>query len=284
MQTVSTSTEPAAEYELRGGGGLNLHVQEWGDRQGPALLLIHGWSQSQLCWRRQVESRLAETFRIVTFDNRGHGMSDRPLTPEHYADGQLWADDVAAIIEQTELERPILVAWSYGGFIVADYVRAYGQAGIGGINLVGGAVLLKPPGFDHIGPGFLENAEGACSADLRTSIAAIQRFLRACTARPLGDDDWSSALSWNMIVPPEVRAALISRELDADDVLSTLTVPVLVTHGRSDAIVLPSMAQHVLDVCETAEASWYEGIGHMPFWEDHERFNRELADFIARVS
>src|SRR2546423_1580267 len=241
MQTVSTSTEPAAEYELRGGGGLNLHVQEWGDPQGPALLLIHGWSQSQLCWRRQVESGLAETFRIVTFDNRGHGMSDRPLTPEHYADGQLWADDVAAIIEQTELERPILVAWSYGGFIVADYVRAYGEAGIGGINLVGGSVLLKPPGFDHIGPGLLENAEGACSADLSTSIAAIQRFLRACTARPLGDDDWSSALSWNMIVPAEVRATLISRELDADDILSTLTVPVLVTHGRSDAIVLPSM-------------------------------------------
>jgi non-heme chloroperoxidase len=279
MPSVSVTREPAAQYEIRGGGGLKLHVQEWGDPHGPAFLLIHGWSQSQLCWRRQVESPLAETFRIVTFDNRGHGMSERPLTPEHYLDGQLWADDIAAIIEQTGLDHPILVAWSYGGFIVADYVRAYGQDKIGGINLVGGAVLLKPPSFDHIGPGFLENAEGACSTDLSTNIAAIRRFLRACTARPLSDDDWSAALSWNMVVPAEVRAALISRELDADDILSTLTVPMLVTHGRADAIVLPSMADHVLAVCETAEASWYEGSGHMPFWEDHERFNRELADF-----
>src|SRR2546423_3056223 len=160
MQTVSTSTEPAAEYALRGGGGLHLHVQEWGDPQGPALLLIHGWSQSKLCWRRQVESGLAETFRIVTFDNRGHGMSDRPLTPEHYADGQLWADDVAAIIEQTELKRPILVAWSYGGFVVADYVRAYGEAGVGGGKPPRGAPLLQAPGLPPPRPRLLGGPQG----------------------------------------------------------------------------------------------------------------------------
>ena len=48
--------------------------------------------------------------------------------PEHYADGQLWADDLAAVIEQTGLERPVVVAWSYGGYIVADFLRAYGDA------------------------------------------------------------------------------------------------------------------------------------------------------------
>ncbi len=71
-------------------------------------------------------------------DNRGHGMSERPVQPEHYVDAQLWADDVAAVIEQVDLERPVLVAWSYGGFIVSDYVRAYGTAEIAGVNLVGG--------------------------------------------------------------------------------------------------------------------------------------------------
>jgi pimeloyl-ACP methyl ester carboxylesterase len=273
----------ARRYEIEGGGGLKLDACEWGDPRGPALLLIHGWSQSRLCWQRQVESHLADTFRIVAFDNRGHGMSDKPLTPDHYVEGRLWADDVAAVIDQTELERPIVVAWSYGGFIVADYVRAYGQAGIAGINLVGAAVLLKPPGFDHIGRGFLENAEGACSPELATNIAAITRFLRACTALPLDDGDWNAALSWNMLVPPAVRGALLSRELDAGDVLSALTVPVVVSHGRADAIVQPSMAEHVLAVCKTAEPSWYEGVGHMPFWEDDERFNRELAALRARV-
>ena len=275
--------EPIATHHVRGGGGLRLDVREWGDPHGPAILLVHGWSQSQLCWARQLESPFAGKFHIVTLDNRGHGMSEKPLGSEPYGDGRLWADDVAAVIEHTGLDRPVLVGWSYGGFIVADYVRAYGEAGIGGINLVGGAVLLKPT-FDHLGPGLLENAMDACAPDLLTNIAAIRRFLRACTAQPLSDEDWSTALCWNMVVPAQVRGALISREIDGDDVLSTLSVPVLVTHGRADAIVLPSMAEHVLEVCGTAEPSWYDGVGHMPFWEGHERFNRELGDFVVRVN
>jgi non-heme chloroperoxidase len=285
---VSSATagagEPVAIHDVQGGGGLRLHVREWGDPQGPAVLLIHGWSQTQLCWARQLDSSLAQTCHIVTLDIRGHGMSEKPLEPGHYVDEQLWADDIAAVIEQTRLVRPVLVGWSYGGFIIADYVRAYGEAGIAGINLVGGAVMMKPPTFDHIGPGFLENAEGACAPDLSTNIAAIRSFLRACTVQPLSDDDWSTALSWNMVTPAEVRGALISREIDGDDVLSTLSVPVLVTHGREDAIVLPSMAEHVLEVCGTAEPSWYDGVGHMTFWEENERFNRELGDLLARVS
>lgn len=275
--------KPIATHEVRGGGGLGLHVEEWGNPEGPPILLIHGWSQSQLCWTRQIRSDLAQHFRVVTFDNRGHGMSEKPTAAEPYVEAQLWADDVAAVIDETGLDRTLLVAWSYGGFIVTDYVRAYGAERISGINLVGGAVTLQPPTFDHVGPGFLENAGEASVPDLRTNIAAVQRFLRACTAQPLTSDDWSAALCWNMVVPAEVRGALISREIDADDVLSELSVPVLVTHGRSDAIVLPSMAEHVLDICRTAEPSWYEGVGHMPFLEAPARFNRELAEFASRV-
>ena len=274
---------PIATHEARGGGGLRLHVREWGNRGGPSLLLIHGWSQSQLCWTRQIHGHLARRFHIVTFDIRGHGMSEKPLDADRYLDARLWADDVAAVIEQAELDRPVLVAWSYGGFIVTDYVRAYGEDAIAGINLVGASVMLKPPAFDHIGPGFLENAPDACGPDLATNIAAIRRFLEACSARPLSPDVWSTALCWNMVVPAAVRGALISREIDADDVLSGLSIPVLVTHGRADAIVLPSMAEHVLDVCETAEPSWYEGIGHMPFLEDRARFDRELEEFAVRA-
>ena len=276
--------EPIATHEVRGGGGLRLHVREWGNRQGPPILLIHGWSQSQLCWAGQVHSALAEDFRVVTFDNRGHGMSEKPIGGEHYGAARLWADDVAAVIAQLGMDRLLLVAWSYGGFIVTDYIRAFGEQRIAGINLVGGAVTLRPPTYDHLGPGLLENAEDACVPDLPTNIAAIQRFLRACTANPLTNDDWSTALCWNMVVPAEVRGALISREIDSDDVLSNLSVPVLVTHGSSDAIVLPSMAEHVLDLCPTAEPSWYEGVGHLPFLEEPSRFNRELAEFAARVA
>ena len=279
---VAQAGTPRTTHEVRGGGGLRLHVREWGNVHGPPIVFIHGWSQCQLCWSRQIAGALARDFRIVTFDLRGHGMSEKPLGAEYYGDSRLWADDLAAVIEQVAPERPVLVAWSYGGFVVADYLERFGQAGIAGLNLVGAAVMLHPT-FDHIGPGFLENAGDACAPDLPTNIAAICRFLRACTARPLGMDDWSAALGWNMVVPAEVRKALLAREIDADSVLSRLSVPVLVTHGRADAIVLPSMAEHVLDACESAQVSWYDEVGHIPFVEDAVRFDRELREFAGRA-
>jgi pimeloyl-ACP methyl ester carboxylesterase len=282
--TARRDRGPIATHEVSGGDGIRLHACEWGNPLGPSILLIHGWSQSQLCWSRQVSSDLADRFHIVTFDNRGHGMSEKPLLGDRYTNAQLWADDIAAILDRTGLDHAVLVAWSYGGLIASDYVRAYGTDAVAGINLVGGTVTLKPPTFDHLGVGLLGNAEDACSSDLKTSSAAILRFLRAATAQPLPQDDWDTTLCANMVVPPEVRRALISREINNDDVLSTLTIPVLVTHGRSDDIVLPAMAEHVVAVCKTAQPSWYDGIGHMPFLEDADRFNNELADFVARVN
>jgi non-heme chloroperoxidase len=278
-----TTAEATATHSVEGGGGVRLHVVEWGRGDAPPILFVHGWSQSHLCWARQVESPLAGAYRLVALDLRGHGMSEKPAAEAAYGEARLWADDIASVIEHLRLERPVLVAWSYGGYVVTDYVRAYGDEGLGAIDLVGAAVMLTPS-FDHLGPGLLANAGEMCSPDLATSSAALQRFLRACTASPLAPADWSTALCWNMVVPPEIRGALIARRIEADDVLAKLSVPVLVTHGLADEIVLPSMAEHVLGVCGTAEASWYDGVGHMPFWESAERFNAELSELAARAT
>jgi non-heme chloroperoxidase len=100
----------------------------------------------------------------------------------------------------------------------------------------------------------------------------------------LDDDAAITMLGWNMVVPPQIRGALFAREIDAGDVLASLTVPVLLSHGRDDAIVLPSMSEHVLERCGTAAVSWYDDIGHLPFWEAPDRFNRELAKLVDRVN
>jgi pimeloyl-ACP methyl ester carboxylesterase len=276
----TADARPVRTLTLRGGGGTGLHVREWGDPSGPAVVFVHGWSQSDVCWHRQVAGALARDCRIITFDLRGHGSSEKPADPASYTDPRLWADDLAAVLEGTRAQRPVLVAWSYGGFVVADYLRVYGESGIAALDLVGAAVLLRPPGFAHIGPAFLEAAPLACSDDPEVAITATVRFLRACTAAPLDGPTWDLALASTMLAPPGVRAALLAREIDADDVLADLTVPVLVTHGARDAIVLPSMAEHTLAVCPTARASWYADSGHMPFVEEPDRFDRELAALL----
>src|ERR1700759_4749962 len=178
------------EYSVTGGGGAALHVRERGDPDGAAIVFVHGWSQCDRCWDRQLEGRLAASFRLVSFDNRGHGMSDKPSDPGCYTDGRLWADDLAAVVDGAGLERPVVVAWSYGGFIVAGYVRAYGDDALGGIVFAGGALHVKPPTFDDLGPGLLENAQAMCLPDLGANIAATRRFLRACTVDRLAPAPW----------------------------------------------------------------------------------------------
>jgi len=269
-------------HAVRGGGGLRLHVREWGKADGPPILFIHGWSQNHLCWAKQYESALADEFRLVAYDLRGHGMSEAPLEPEHYTDGELWADDVAAIIDELRLDRPVLVGWSYGGFIACDYVRAYRQDRIAAIDVVGGAVKLGEAAFGTlIGPGFLDHFADATADDLPTNIRGMRALLKAFVAKPLPPDDFETLLCSSMAVPARIRANLAAREIDG--VLRALEVPVLVTHGRADSVVLPAMAEHVLATCPVAEASWYEGVGHAPHLEEPERFNRELAGLTRRV-
>jgi non-heme chloroperoxidase len=264
-------------HSVRGGAGVNLHVREWGNPTGMALLLIHGWSQNHLCWSKQYESSLQRDYRIVALDLRGHGMSDAPLAPDHYTDGDKWAADIAAIIDQLALHRPILVGWSYGGFVICDYVSKHGDRKIAGINFVGAAVALGPKVFGTlIGPGFLENAPLTFEADVPNAVTAMRKFLRACFVKPIAQDDFEVALAFNMIVQPKVRGFLVQRELDFAPALKSLTVPVLVTHGRRDTVVLPAMSEYVLANCKAARASWFEDVGHAPFIEAPDRFNEDL--------
>ena len=272
-------------HEIDGGGGLKLHVREFGNPDGPELFFIHGWSQHHLSWSKQFESPLADEFRIVAMDLRGHGMSEAPEGAEHYTNGDLWADDVNAVVTTLGLKRPVLAGWSYGGFVISDYVRKYGEAGIGGINFVGAAVVVGPPWFGtHIGPGFIDNAPDTTLADQPTAMRAMIRFIHACVSKPLPAEDMEAAVAWNMLVRPDVRLGLISREEDFRPVLRTIRKPVLVTHGREEIVVLPKMAEEILEAIPHAEGSWYDGVGHAPMLEEPDRFNREVAAFARGIA
>jgi non-heme chloroperoxidase len=283
-QDKTRRAEPNAIHTVRGGGRLRLHVREWGRPEGPPILFLHGWSQNHLCWTHQYDSTMADEFRLVACDLRGHGMSEAPLEPEHYTDGQRWADDVAAIVDELHLDRPTLVGWSYGALVIGDFVRVHGQHNVGAINFVAGAVQLGPGAFGTlIGPGFLDHFADLTADDLPTNIRGLQAFLQRIVATPLPADDFQAALCWNMAVPARIRANLAARDLNFDDVLQTLQVPLLVSQGRADIVVLPAMAEHIQAMAPAAEISWYDNVGHAPHLEQPARFNRELAALSRRV-
>lgn len=261
--------------------GLTLFARACGNPDGPEILFLHGYSQCHLSWRRQMaDPALLRAFRMVAYDLRGHGLSEKPLARERYRDDRLWADDLAAVIEAFGLKRPTLVAWSYAGRVVSDYVKTYGQERIAAINYVAAITRIERRFW---GPALRHTAE-MTSEDLTAGIRAARKFVHACFgARPLGDE-MDLTFAYTMLVPAKVRAAVLDRSRNEGEILPQLRVPVLVTHGALDRIVLPAAGRYTASAVPQARLSLYEGIGHSPFFEDAPRFNRELAEFVGAAA
>ncbi len=266
-------------HTVYGGGGIRLHVEETGPRDGRPLLFIHGFSQCRLAWAKQVHSDLADDFRLVAMDIRGHGLSEKPR--DAYGDAQLWAEDVQAVIDTLGLDHPILSGWSYGGVILCDYLRVYGEQRIGGIHFVGAATKLgSEAALAVLGPEFLSLVPGFFSTDAEESVRSLEHWLHHLVMHEEpSPTDLYCFLGYNVIVPPYVRQGLFSRALDNDDLLRQLRKPVLITHGQHDATVLPAAAEQHAALIGHAQVSHYPNVGHAPFWEDAPRFNRELRAF-----
>jgi non-heme chloroperoxidase len=272
-------------HQITGPKGIGLSAYECGNPNGQAILLIHGLIQSCLSWKYQFDSSLSDEFRIVAMDMRGHGMSEKPMSPEAYNDGHLYAGDIAAVIDQLDLKNPVLSGWSYGGTIICDYLEHHGDAAIGAINFDGAAATLGTVvAKSLIGPGTMDLIDDLLCEDLARNIAATRQFIINCCAAPPSAEDIEEALAYNMMVPPKVRLWMFLREMHYGEVLKKVSVPTLVTQGTADNIVLKPMADIFLNAVPGAQASFYEGIGHAPHLEDPERFNRELAELARGVA
>ena len=127
LSQAQAPARPAKTLKVQTPDGLSIAVQEWGNSNGPEILLIHGFSQSHLSWSRQLGGELAKSFRLITYDMRGHGGSDKPLDAVFYRDHKRWAAELKAVMDATAVKKPVLVGWSYGGRIIAEYLMEYGD-------------------------------------------------------------------------------------------------------------------------------------------------------------
>ena len=258
--------------------GTRLAVYEGGNPDGPPILFLHGFSQASLCWQGQFDDpALAATFRLVAVDIRGHGASDQPLDAARYTANALFAEDIHAVITGLGLHRPVLVGWSYAGRLISDYVQARGCAALGGINFVAARSMddarFNGPGTAHI--------RAMIGDDLSANLVATRAFLRTCFATPQPQDAFETALAYTMAVPAKIRAAHIRRPPNDGASLAAMTLPVLITQGTADLLVLPGLADLTAEKIPHARLSVYENIGHAPFVEDRKRFNSELARFAT---
>jgi pimeloyl-ACP methyl ester carboxylesterase len=211
-------------------------------------------------------------------DMRGHGLSDKPR--EGYGDSKLWADDVNAAIQALSLDHPILCGWSYGPLVILDYVRHYGEDGIGGVHFVDGVTKLgSDEAMSVLTPEFLNLVPGFFATEVEASVRSLESLVRMCFVDEPSAADLYLMLGYNLSVPPYVRQALLSRSLDNDDLLPKIRKPVLITHGADDAVVRPAVVDQHKPRMAHAQIHVMANAGHAPFWDDAASFNRRLRAF-----
>lgn len=279
----SAAAAPALQYQtVLGAGDVPLNVVAAGDPSKPAILLIHGIGQSHLSFENQLQAPLTDEFYVVSFDLRGHGNSGKPWGANDYRDSVNWAGDVAKIIQTLKLDRPVLLGWSYGTLVVADYVRHYGTAGIRGIELVGaygGFTPPPPPAPPAIAEMMGRTRALQMSSSPADNAAAARGGARMLTAKDMGAEWYDRATAVSMMLPMYARKQMFDRKLANADLIPTIGVPVLLNVGAKDLSTPEATARELAAQLKSATVSVYADAGHSPFAEDPVRFNRELAEF-----
>jgi pimeloyl-ACP methyl ester carboxylesterase len=269
-------------HRITGGGGVELHVVATGNPRGRPILFIHGFSQCWLQWTRQLDSRLIDDHRLVALDLRGHGLSDRPRAG--YDDSRQWADDVNAVIEVLDLDRPVLSGWSYGPLVFLDYVRHYGEDRLGGLHFVGAITKLgSEEAISVLTPELLGFVPQFLSTEAEASVRGLEGLIRLFSIHEPSATERYLMLGYNVAVPAYVRQALFARALDNDDLLPKLRKPVLITHGAADAIVKPAAVSQHKAAMPHAQVHLVENAGHAAFWDDAAGFNERLRAFCNDV-
>jgi pimeloyl-ACP methyl ester carboxylesterase len=257
----------------------DIHVVEAGPSDARPLLFVHGISQCHLSWREQLCAPLSSDFRTVAMDLRGHGDSETP--DAGYDDGAAWAGDVHAVVEALGLDSVVLVGWSYGSLVALDYLAAHGADRVAGANLVGVVCGIGTDRTDRwLQPGYLDLFPDLLATDAEESVAALERFVEQCVAGDLTAEQRYLMLGYNAAVPPRVRERMLDRSVSHLDFLAEFPVPLRLTHGERDGVIGIEAARAAHERVPDGDLSVYPESGHSPFFENPERYNEELREFV----
>jgi pimeloyl-ACP methyl ester carboxylesterase len=228
--------------------GAALHYEEHGE--GAPVILIHGGLASSSQWQ-PVVPELADGFRVIAPDSRGHGRSTNPAGQLSYA---LIADDVVALIAALGLRRPVVGGWSDGGQVTLELGARH--PGAAGALIVGAAY----PDFDLGGlreaHRTLLGANGAGTPDAAQLDAQLGEFAEEIKALHPG-----GAQQWRRLVRQTAPMWLDYKGLGPDE-LQAIQTPVLVLAGDRDELIPLNLSVSLYRTLPNAELAICPSLGH----------------------
>lgn len=285
--------------QVTGGGG-RIHARVHGPDDAPTLVLVHCWTGTQELWHKQVEA-LAGELRIVTYDHRGHGLSD-PAPDRDYSLGALARDlDQVIAAGVPAGERPMLAGHSMGAMTIAAWADALGSdvaERASGTALISTGLdsLTAEHGFADLLPGPFQTFHGTIADSILASPFSLQGVpLQAARTAveyvALGPDAHAEdiELTMRMALDCTTRARAgcgrAMARMDLAHVVDELTIPTIVIAGERDLMTPISHAERI-------EAALPHSLGlrvdpragHMTPLESPELVNDALRELAAAVA
>lgn len=217
-----------------------LHVEDTGGTGRP-VVLIHGWPLSGKAWEKQVPALSQADYRVITYDRRGFGESQKPADGFDY--GTL-ANDLSDIIKELDLNDVTLVGFSMGGGEVARYIADHGEDRLHSVVFAGAVPPYLMQGPDNPDGPLTKEKAGEMEAELKEDRTAFfdqftKDFFSANGVLKVSEEDRQKAIA--LCHQSDQTAALGCMKAfgttDFRDDLTRVTVPTLVIHGAADGIV-----------------------------------------------
>ncbi|MGD9894078.1 MAG: alpha/beta fold hydrolase, partial [Dehalococcoidia bacterium] len=249
--------------------GVRLNYVEQGDPNGPAVIMLHGFSDSSFSWS-EVLPRLSPEFHVFALDQRGHGGSDRPESGYTIGD---FAGDVIAFMDAVGLPMATVVGHSMGSFI-AQRVASIASHRVERLVLIGSTVSRTAILTDL-------QAEVAELAEPLPEVFAVE-FQASTIHRPLADSFFKRAVQETLKVPLRVLRETVAGWFVEERWAAPehLTMPVLILWGDQDAFFHREDQDALLAALPLAAFTAYPETGHALHWEQPERFAADLDAFM----
>jgi pimeloyl-ACP methyl ester carboxylesterase/predicted glycosyltransferase len=262
----------------------------------PTVLLLPTWSivHSRL-WKMQIPF-LARHHRVVTFDGRGNGRSDRPAGAEAYRPAEFTADALA-VMDATGTERAVLGAVSLGAAWALELGALHPER-VAGIVFIGPFLPLAPPPPEQVAYSFddvLDTDEGWAKFNQHYWRKHYREFLEFFVGQvftePHSPKAIEDAVGWGLETDPETLIATELADRLGDPVLDPqgaaelagrLRCPVLVVHGEEDAVCPLDIGVRLAELAGGALVV-IEGAGHATYARDPVRFNLLLREFVGSL-
>ena len=267
------------------GAPVQIYFEDYG--AGTPVVLIHGFPLSGRTWENQVPALIEAGHRVITYDRRGFGDSSQPWGGFDY---DTFAADLNVLMEHLDLREAALVGFSMGGGEVVRYIATYGSERVAKAVLAAAVPPYLYKSTDNPDGGLddaaISGMENAIKADRLAFLDQFcTNFFSAGTELKVSQEQREYARDICAFASPKATLDCIGAfaRTDFRDDLPKVTVPTLVIHGDSDAIVpFEVSGKRTAAAISGSELVVVKGAPHGFNASHAKEFNAALLDFLAR--